>query len=216
MSSGLVPKDFFNRDALVVARDVLGMHLCRGDVTIQITEVEAYRWPDDSANHCRAGRTSRNEPMWGPGGQAYVYLCYGIHNMLNLVTNPSGEGAAVLIRAAEPITGIETIIARRGGRTGPQSLAGPGKVGAALALDRSWSGHLLFESGGLELRYGRPVVDVLSGPRVGIDYAHADDVRAPWRLADGGSAWVSHRKLLMPQAASSDTPRFGSQNAART
>jgi DNA-3-methyladenine glycosylase len=177
--------------------------------------VEAYRWPDDSANHCRSGRTPRNEPMWGAAGQAYVYLCYGMHHMLNLVTNPCGEGAAVLIRSVEPVAGVSTITARRGGRTGPQSLSGPGKVGAALGLDRSWSGHRLFEPGGLELRYGERVVELLAGPRVGIDYAQAPDIQAPWRLADGRSAWVSHRKFLVPQPALGDTSSSSSSGSIR-
>jgi len=135
----LLDDGFFARDALEVAWDLLGHVLVRETVALRITEVEAYRHPGDSANHCRAGLTQRNAPMWGPPGRAYVYLCYGIHNLLNLTTNRNGEGAAVLIRAAEPVAGLETIRERRGGKSGPVLLTGPGKVGAALGLDTSWS-----------------------------------------------------------------------------
>ena len=179
-----------------MARDLLGCHLQRDDVTLRITEVEAYRWPDDTANHCRAGRTKRNAPMWGPPGRAYVYLCYGIHHLLNLVTNPKGQGAAVLIRACEPVAGLQTVRARRGGKEGPVLLTGPGKVGAALGLDTTWSDHPLTAPGGLEVREGTAPAKVLSGPRVGIDYAQASDIAAPWRLAIADSRWVSARAGL--------------------
>jgi len=134
--------------------------------------------------------------MWGPPGHAYVYLCYGVHSLLNLVTGAQGHGAAVLIRAAEPLAGHQIIDRRRGGKTGPDSLAGPGKVGAALDLDPSWSGHALFEGGGLEVRSGAPVPAILAGPRVGINYASREHIEAPWRLASANTPWVSHRRTL--------------------
>lgn len=194
----LLPEAFFARDALEVAWDLLGCLLVRGAVTLRITEVEAYRHPGDTANHCRAGETARNAPMWGPPGRAYVYLCYGMHNLLNLTTNPDGEGAAVLIRAAELVNGLETVKERRGGKSGPVLLTGPGKVGAALGLDTSWNHHPLTRTGGLEVRVGAPVEERLAGPRVGIDYAKPEDIRAPWRLAIAGTPWVSARKTLEP------------------
>ena len=135
--SRLLPQSFFARDALIVARGLLGKLVRRGPVTLRISETEAYRWPHDSANHCRMGRTPRNEPMWGPAGHAYVYLCFGLHHMLNVVTGAPGEGEAVLIRACEPISGLAQITARRGGKRGPALLTGPGKVGQALAIDPS-------------------------------------------------------------------------------
>ncbi|MCB9765697.1 MAG: DNA-3-methyladenine glycosylase [Alphaproteobacteria bacterium] len=192
----MLPPSFYDRDALEVAAALLGAVIRRGPVVLRITEVEAYRWPDDSANHCRSGRTARNAPMWGPPGHAYVYLCYGIHSMLNLVTGPEGHGAAVLIRACAPLEGLETIQARRGKAKGPALLAGPGRVGAALGLDTGWSGHPLFTEGGLEVRAGRPPEAVLAGPRVGIDYAEPAHRDAPWRLAAAGSRWVSQRRGL--------------------
>lgn len=198
---GLLGQDFYAREALVVARDLLGKVLVRGQVRLRITEVEAYRWPGDTANHCRAGRTARNAAMWGPAGHAYVYRCYGIHNLLNLVTDEAGQGAAVLIRGCEPVAGLEVVRARRGQRCGPELLAGPGRVGAALDLDPSWCHHPVFEAGGLEVHEGPAPVRVASGPRVGIGYATEADQSAPWRLAVAGSRWVSHRRGLTAEGS---------------
>lgn len=205
----ILPQSFYRRDALYVARDLLGMLLARDGIVLRITEVEAYRHPGDTANHCRFGRTDRNAPMWGPAGHAYLYQCYGIHHMLNLVTGDEGEGAAVLVRSCEPVAGIAHVRARRGNREGPELLTGPGKVGAALALDRSWSHHPLFEPGGLEVRRGEPPAVVLVGPRVGIGYADPVDIAAPWRLAVGGSSWVSHRRTLRADGEADAVPDAG-------
>ena len=174
------------------------MHLARGRVLLRITEVEAYRWPGDTACHARSGRTPRNAPLWGPPGHAYVYLCYGLHQMLNLVTGADGDAQAVLIRACEPVAGQKTISKRRGGKDGPVLLTGPGKVGQALALDTSWSGHPLFEPGGLMLRQGTAPERMLVGRRVGIDYADPEHRRLPWRFAVADSPWVSQRRGLSP------------------
>lgn len=194
---------FFARPVVDVARDLLGRHLVRDrgtdrEVVLRITEVEAYGGPEDTASHCRAGRTARNEPMWGPPGRAYVYLCYGLHSMLNLVTGEEGQGQAVLIRACEPIAGLEIVRARRGGKEGSVLLAGPGKIGAALALDRGFSGMPVCEPGPLEVHEGRGVADreVALGPRVGVEYASRRDRDARLRFAIAGSEWVSHRGTL--------------------
>jgi DNA-3-methyladenine glycosylase len=196
----LLRPSFYNRDALEVARELLGQFLRRDEVTLRITETEAYRWPDDSANHCRMGRTRRNAAMWGPPGHAYVYLCYGLHNMLNFVTGPRGEGAAVLIRACEPVSGQTTITARRRGIQGPAQLTGPGKIGQTLALDTSWSEHALYRRGGLTVHEGPRIGDheLLAGPRVGVDYARPEHRDAPWRFAVAETRWVSARKTLRP------------------
>lgn len=191
----LLPQSFYARDALVVAEALLGQHIHSGDVVLRITEVEAY-CPDDSASHCRMGKTARNAPMWGPPGHAYVYLCYGMHHMLNIVTNREGEGAAVLIRACEPVSGLPLIHERRGALKGPVLLTGPGKVGAALALDTRASGHCLFRPGMLELREGVVPKAIVSGPRIGIDYASKAHQRAPWRLAIADCEWVAKRREL--------------------
>lgn len=191
-----LPLRFYDRDVVEVARDLLGTHVCRGSVVLRITEVEAYRWPGDTACHARAGRTARNADLWGPCGRAYVYLCYGLHHMLNVVTGGGADAAAVLVRAAEPIAGLPTIRRRRAGRSGPALLTGPGKVGAALGLDLRWSGHRLDRAGGLCIEPGEPPARVLVGPRVGIDYADPAHRRLPWRFAIADTPWVSQRRTL--------------------
>jgi DNA-3-methyladenine glycosylase len=192
----LLGQEFFQRETLQVARALLGQEIRRGEVVLRITEVEAYRWPHDSANHGWSGKTKRNAAMWGPPGHAYVYLCYGLHNLLNFVTQKEGEAAAVLIRAAEPLRGLDLIQQRRGGKSGPVLLTGPGKIGQALGLDTSWSGHPLFEKGNLEVHRGPEVTHVIAGPRVGIDFCEPKDRDAPWRLACADTPWVSHRSTL--------------------
>ena len=196
MSRKVLPQRFYERDALDVARDLLGMHVRNGSVEVRITEAEAYRFPDDTANHCRFGRTRRNAPMWGPPGHAYVYLCYGIHHLLNLVTNADGEGAAVLVRAAEPVRGIALMRERRRGAEGVALLAGPGRVGEALGLDTSYSGKKVFGRGPFQVLEGREATSVRSGPRIGIGYASTSHKRAPWRVAIAESPWVTHPSRL--------------------
>ncbi len=186
---------------MVVARDLLGKELRRGPVRLRITEVEAYRHPGDTASHCRMGRTPRNAVMWGPAGRAYVYLCYGIHSLLNLVTDREDEGSAVLIRACEPVAGLDAIRARRGGKDGPVLLTGPGKITLALGIDTRATGEKVFEPGGLEVRDGPAPSAILAGPRVGIDYADEEHRLAPWRLAIAGTPWVSQSKGLKAERA---------------
>jgi DNA-3-methyladenine glycosylase len=194
----LLPRSFYARDALDVAPLLLGALLVRDKVTLKITEVEAYRWPGDTACHARHGRTERNRALWGPPGTAYVYLCYGLHMMLNIVTGEEDEAQAVLIRACEPVKGLATIRRRRGGILGPPLLTGPGKVGAALDLDLSFSGRRLYEWGPLAVHRGEPPAAILRGPRVGIAYARPSHRAAPWRFAAAGTPWVSRRKALRP------------------
>jgi len=194
----LLPRSFYARDALDVARDVLGALIVRRGVVLRITEVEAYRWPGDTANHGRHGRTERNDALWGPPGTAYVYLCYGVHHLLNLVTGRDGEAQAVLVRACEPVAGLPTIRRRRGNAHGPALLAGPGNVGAALGLDLGFSRHRLYGRGELEVRRGEPPAGILAGPRVGIAYASPAHRAVPWRLAAAGTRWISRPNGLLP------------------
>lgn len=179
-----------------MARELLGQHLHHGEILVRITEVEAYGGAEDSASHARHGRTPRNAPMWEEGGRAYIYFCYGMHHMLNLVTGPAGEAAAVLIRACEPVAGLREIQARRGVQEGPELLAGPGRVAQALALDRTFNHHALFEAGGLEACKGEPPARILMGPRVGIDFASPEDRAALRRFALADSQWVTRRREL--------------------
>ena len=202
-----LPRRFYARDALDVAPELLGALLCRGSVVLRITEVEAYRWPDDTANHGRHGRTPRNDALWSQPGRLYVYLCYGIHHLLNLVTDADGRASAVLVRAAEPLAGLGVIRRRRNGLNGPALLTGPGKVGAALGLSLQWNHHPLYERGGLEVRSGEPPDEILSGPRVGIDYARPEHRDAAWRFAAGGTPWVSHRRGLAETPAAAEASR---------
>lgn len=176
-----LPHHFFERSALEVAPALLGRRLHGpGDVVLEITEVEAYL-PHDTACHAHRGRTPRTAPMFGPAGHLYVYLCYGIHHLLNIVTEREGTPGCVLIRGARVVAGHTVVQERRGGRL---DLRGPGKVGQALALDVSWSGASLADSWPAHALAvaGDAVEDgVLTGPRVGIDYASPEHRAAPWR-----------------------------------
>ncbi len=191
-----LPRRFYARDVLDVANDLLGKRLRHGSVVLRITEVEAYKWPPDTACHARSGKTARNAPIWGPPGRAYVYLCYGLHQMLNIVTGGDGQAQAVLVRACEPVEGLPTIRRRRGGKHGPVLLTGPGKVGQALAIDTSFNHQALYTAGGLTVHDGPAPARVATGPRVGIDYADAEHRVLPWRLAEADCAWVTHRRKL--------------------
>ncbi len=204
-----LPATFFARDALEVAREFVGCVVVRGDVALRLTEVEAYRHlpaPGDTANHARMGRTPRNAPMWGPPAHLYVYLCYGMHVMLNLVTGPEGEAAAVLVRGAEPLEGLARILERRARTRAdgvrvlppvrPALLDGPGKVGQALGLTTAHSGLPLGHPDGVRVFGPAAPVTLATGPRVGIDYAAPEHVAAPWRVADADSRWVGHRATL--------------------
>jgi DNA-3-methyladenine glycosylase len=197
-SGDLLPPAFYRRPVDAVARDLVGRHLCRDGVVLRITEVEAYGGPEDTACHSRSGRTARNAPMWEAGGCAYIYVCYGLHTMLNVVTGEAGEGCAVLVRACEPVAGLALIHERRGALDGPPLLTGPGRVAQALGLDRSFNGHLLHEPGGLELRAGAPPRALCRGIRIGIPNAAPADRDAPRRYADAASRWVARRRLLAP------------------
>ncbi|MBL0313889.1 MAG: DNA-3-methyladenine glycosylase [Holophagaceae bacterium] len=192
----LIPQSFYRRDVDLVARGLLGHLLVRDDVVLRITETEAYGGPEDSASHVRHGRTERNAIMWEKGGHAYLYLCYGLHWMLNVVTGEEGQGAAVLIRACEPVTGVDTLLARRMmSAVKPALLAGPGRVAQGLSLDKVLNGEALFRKGDLELREGDPPGAILSGPRVGIAFATPKDQQALRRYAVSGTPWISSPKL---------------------
>lgn len=165
---------------------------------MRLVEVEAYDGPADRASHARAGRTARTAPMFGPAGHAYVYLVYGLHHCLNVVTGPDGEASAVLLRAAEPVAGVALMRARRGRPHEPASrlAAGPGRLGVALGIDRSFSGADLTR-GSLRIVDGHVLSDasrpeaVEAGPRIGVAYAGEPWVSVPWRFRIAGNASVS-------------------------
>ncbi len=194
----LLPRALLAHDAVALAPRLLGCTLQRDEVVLRITEVEAYPGPWDSASHSRMGPTARNRPMFGPPGHAYVYLVYGLHHLVNVVVGAEGVGAAVLIRAATVWAGHDEVAARRGGRRGPDVAAGPGRVGAALGVDTTWSGHDLLAAGGLELRDGAAPAAIRTGPRVGIAYAAPHDRDAPWRFTDAAAKVSAPRMPAAP------------------
>jgi len=179
---------FYRRDTLEVSRDLLGRVICRRDgqgrvLRGRVVEVEAYVGPDDRASHAHRGRTPRNGSMFASGGLAYVYLIYGVHHCLNIVTGAQDFPAAVLIRAAEaPLSG--------------RSATGPGRLCRAFEIDRELDGASLLARE-LWLEQGRPVADreVRRTPRIGVDYAGAW-ARRRFRFVIRGHAAVSGPRRL--------------------
>ena len=182
--------EFFLRDNVVeISRDLLGKVLCTridGQLTqAMITETEAYAGIADRASHAYGDRcTKRTEPMYRSGGIAYVYLCYGIHHLFNVVTNVAGTPHAVLIRAGEPLIGIDTMLLRRNKAHVDQNLlAGPGSMAQALGIRVALTGiSLLGDQVWIEDQQ-ITVADsrVSVGPRIGVDYAGEDALR-PYRF----------------------------------
>lgn len=181
-------RDFFARDTLTVARELLGQRLVRvlngRRLAGRIVETEAYIGDGDEACHASRGRTRRNATMFGPPGHAYVYFIYGMYHCLNAVTEHDGYPAAVLIRALEPLTGLEAMRARRDGRPDTELTSGPGKLCMALEIDRGFDGaDLCAPDARLFVEAGKPVPDgaIAAGPRVGV---RGDEtaLNAPWRF----------------------------------
>jgi DNA-3-methyladenine glycosylase len=182
----LLGADFFARSVHEVAPDLIGCALLFDGVGGLIVETESYD-RDDPACHAYGGRTPRNEVLFGPPGRAYVYFSYGIHNLLNAVAEPEGSAAAVLIRALEPVWGIDRMRARRG-RDDPRELcSGPGKLTEALGIGLG-ENRAPLDRPPFELR-GRstPRVEVATGPRIGITRA----AERPWRFCAAGSRFLS-------------------------
>jgi DNA-3-methyladenine glycosylase len=185
-------REFFARDTLSVARDLLGMRLVRmldgQHLSGIIVECEAYIGQGDTACHASRGRTSRTEVMFGPPGFAYVYFTYGMHWLLNVVTEEKGFPAAVLLRAIQPLEGIETMRTLRQVKGRPRSdrelTSGPARLTQALAIDKSFNGADLANGDLLWLEPGDSVSDddVERGQRIGVNYALEKDRVAPWRL----------------------------------
>ena len=154
----------------------------------RIVEAEAYQ-EDDPASHSYRGRTNRTEVMFGPPGHAYVYFTYGMHHCMNVVTGSIGEGSAVLLRAAEPLEGLEEM-ARRRGTNDPRALcSGPGRLCQALGIDRGENGLDLVRGRLLWLLEGTPVPpsQISVDPRVGI----TSGIDRPWRFSVRGNRFVS-------------------------
>jgi DNA-3-methyladenine glycosylase len=180
---------FYDRPVLEVARDLVGCVVRHGPTAGVIVETEAYHH-SEPACHAYVGLTPRTKTLYGPPGVAYVYRSYGIHALLNAVCEPEGEGAAVLIRALEPLDGIAAMRARRGARLRLEDLcSGPGKLTQALGIGLELNGTSLL---GGPVAFEAPVrarsaIEVEVGPRVGITKA----AELPWRFCAFGSRHVS-------------------------
>lgn len=189
----ILTRDFYDRETEIVAREMLGTILeCRtaeGTASGMIVETEAYIGEHDPACHAAVGRTKRTAPLYGRPGTSYVYFIYGVHWCFNAVTREEGLPSAVLVRAVEPLKGIDLMRARRGPKVQGLSLTnGPGKLCEALGIDGSMNG-LSLQRYPLVVRAGESVsdADVEVGPRIGITKA-AD---WPLRFVILGNPWVS-------------------------
>jgi len=163
LATARLPAAWFARDVEVVARELIGCALVHRQRAGIIVETEAYRGPEDLASHARFGPTARTSVMFGPGGISYVYLCYGIHQLFNVVTGSTGEGQAVLIRAVAPLVGLGDDVSI--GR-------GPSKVSTALELDRSHDRRDLAR-GALFIARAETPPAIAVGPRIGVAFAGA-------------------------------------------
>jgi DNA-3-methyladenine glycosylase len=202
-------REFLARPVLEVAPALLGWSLSTGEVTVRLTEVEAYDGQgEDPGSHAHRGRTRRNEVMFGPPGHTYVYFTYGMHWCVNVVAGPVGVATAVLLRAGEVVEGVALARARRPAARSDVELAqGPARLAAALGVDGSFLGvDLLDPSAPLRLLPGDPVADdveVRRGPRVGLSAA-AD---RPWRFWLAGEPSVSrYRAAVRRKRASESAP----------
>jgi len=195
-----LPLSFYLRnDVIAIAKELLGKMLVtkwNGEYTSgRIVETEAYEGEIDKASHASKGRTPRTEVMFGKGGSAYVYLCYGIHQMFNIVTAKEGLPHAILIRAVEPMQGIEIMLRRTGKTNVAGSTSGPGKVGKAFGFHTSQCGLLLT---GNELfiaddGYKLNKKDIITSPRIGVDYA-GEHAEWHYRFYISGNKYVSGKK----------------------
>ncbi|MFF8385192.1 DNA-3-methyladenine glycosylase [Streptomyces kanasensis] len=200
-----LPRDFFDRPVLEVARDLLGRTLVRrtddGPIELRLTEVEAYAGEIDPGSHAYRGRTKRNAVMFGPPGHAYVYFTYGMWHCLNLVCCPEGTASGVLLRAGEIGTGRELARSHRPSARHDRELAkGPARLATALDVDRTLDGT--DACGGpdspLSVLAGSPVAadQVCSGPRTGVG---GEGAAHPWRFWIDGDPTVSPYRAHAPR-----------------
>lgn len=187
----LLDRSILLDDAETVARRLLGCRLVRGldghVLSGMIVETEAYK-QSDAASHSHRGKTPRTDVMFGPPGHLYVYFTYGMHYCCNVTVGPEGYGAAVLIRAIEPLEGRGEMLRLRRGRGGHELTNGPAKVCQALAIDKSWNGHdLASQPLRLEQMPAVPTEQVVQTTRIGITKA----VDEPWRFYVRDNPYVS-------------------------
>jgi DNA-3-methyladenine glycosylase len=196
-------RSFYLRDDVVqISKDLLGKVLVTnfdGELTSgRIVETEAYAGEGDRASHASKGRTARTEVMFGAGGTTYVYLCYGIHQMFNIVTNKEGTPHAILVRAVEPIEGIEYMLERTGKKKPDHTLTrGPGNVGKAFGFHTSQCG-LLLTGNEIYIADDGYKIDpslVVSSARIGVDYA-GEHAQWHYRFFIKGNPYVSGKRML--------------------
>jgi len=201
--------DFYRRDNVVgIARELLGKYLITnfdGRRTAgRIVETEAYRAPDDKACHAHCNRfTRRTRVMFAAGGVAYIYLCYGIHHLFNVVTGAEGQAHAVLIRAIEPTENVDLMLQRRGlTRVQPRLSAGPGVLSQALGIHTAYTGASLLHPDSpiwIECRSeGIASEAIAASSRIGVDYAE-ECAAWPWRFFLKGNKWVSRNRTSTEQ-----------------
>ena len=189
---------YLNQDVIFLAKDLLGKVLfteINGDLTAGIiVETEAYFGVIDKASHAYGGRrTGRTETLYNQGGVSYVYLCYGIHHLFNIVSSVEGEPHAVLVRAVEPLTGTEIMEMRRNVPASKTAISsGPGSAAKALGIDRSFNNKDLTGNEIWIENYGikYSADEIISGPRIGVAYAR-EDALLPWRFYVKGNRYVS-------------------------
>jgi DNA-3-methyladenine glycosylase len=193
-------REFYARPTRDVARDLLGQFVVsetdEGRAAGRIVETEAYLGPDDPASHAARLRRGRVEVMWGEPGIAYVYRSYGVHAMLNLVAEPAGVTGAVLIRALEPVAGIDLMRERRGVAAERLLCSGPGRLCQALGIGLDLHGTDLVTSPRLWIAPGTPARAVSTSGRIGISRGHEH----PWRYWISGNPHVSAHRRGVPLA----------------
>ncbi|WP_326599757.1 DNA-3-methyladenine glycosylase [Streptomyces sp. NBC_01803] len=197
-----LPRDFFDRPVLEVAPDLLGRTLVRslpdGEITVRLTEVEAYAGEADPGSHAFRGRTARNATMYGPPGHVYVYFTYGMWHCMNLVCGPPGLASAVLLRAGEVVTGAGPARARRpSARTDAELAKGPARLATALDVDRRLDGVDVCGPAAetpMRVLRGAPVPErrIKTGPRTGVG---GDGATHPWRF------WIAEDPTVSPYRA---------------
>jgi DNA-3-methyladenine glycosylase len=192
----ILPRSFYGRDTIEVARALLGKVLVRdmpaGRLAARIVETEAYVGPHDKACHASKGMTDRNKVMFGEPGHAYVYFIYGMYHCLNFVTERDGYPAAVLIRAVEPVDGVDAMWSLRKKAKKIEDLtSGPGRLCMAMGIDRALDGADLCKKGPLYVEDSKEEAhEIISCKRIGVDYA-AEYKDKPWRFYIKGSPFVS-------------------------
>ncbi|MBD7919447.1 DNA-3-methyladenine glycosylase [Cellulomonas sp. Sa3CUA2] len=223
--SAVPARSWYARPPLVVARDLLGAFVTsrsdEGDVTVRLTEVEAYGGEDDPGSHAHRGRTGRNAAMFAEPGRLYVYRHLGLHHCVNVVTLPAGRPAAVLLRAGEVVEG-QDLAWRRRERAGVvdsarQLARGPARLAVCLGLDLDANGADLTEPEGRLLLRRRDVrtaqPPVATGPRVGVSGAGGDAALHPWRLWLTQERTVSAYRPAYRSPTSADAPRGATTSA---